>query len=435
MKIKRWVLLALVSLIATVFVTPTLAKKSITIWLGYPETASTYEMTKKIFEKKYPDFQVEILSFTIREQETKLAAGLMVEAGPDVLPINEAIQFPMYQKGGYLEPVPDDIAKVVNDPKIVNPVFAKAVTRNGVIYGLPYFKGNRGLFYNKDHLKEAGLADPPKTVEEFWNYAEKLVKKDAAGTLTRAGATLRLTGPSGGIQKWSDFYYLMGGEQVFEPGKELGTVRCTLKKNLEIAAKTLMDHVNHLHGNRKVDDWKLKHDAEAFAGGVASMLLRESWVIAFTKKRGPDINFGATYLPRDKHWGVFNFTQLISVNASSKVKSEAWDFVRMLQEQEILMVLLKDSGWLPVREDRDYSSFLAMEPAYKAFLETPKGYVQFVEAPNIAYEEVTRRTGEVVQEAFRDASLVDNLEGCKKVISRAYDVAVTILKDSGIYAE
>ena len=44
----------------------------------------------------------------------------------------------------------------------------------------------------------------------------------------------------------------------------------------------------------------------------------------------------------------------------------------------------------------------------------PADQVQYIEAPNVAYEEMTTRVGEVIQAAFRDASLVGNMDGAKK---------------------
>ncbi len=57
-----------------------------------------------------------------------------------------------------------------------------------------------------------------------------------------------------------------------------------------------------------------------------------------------------------------------------------------------------------------------------------------MEAPDTAYQEVTTRTGEVILAAFRDASLLNNRDGARKVILQAYNVAVPILQDAGIYA-
>jgi multiple sugar transport system substrate-binding protein len=199
---------------------------------------------------------------------------------------------------------------------------------------------------------------------------------------------------------------------------------------MAVAVKALQDRINHLHGDRKVDDWKLKHDAQGFSSGVASMLLRETWAIAFIKKNGPNINFDTARMPKGKVRGAFNYIEILSVNQGSKVKDQTWEFIRMLQEQEALNLLLKESGYSPLREDRDFAWFLKDNPRYEAVMQNISGYNQYLEAPNTAYEETTTRVGEVLQAAYRDASLVDNSEGCKKVILKMQKVAEEILEDN-----
>ena len=107
---------------------------------------------------------------------------------------------------------------------------------------------------------------------------------------------------------------------MFEPGKKPGTVRVTIAKNMDAAARVLVDHVEHLHGAKKSDDWALKHDAQGFASGAAAMFMRESWVIPFVKKNGPDIKFGVVPVPKDKAWGAYNNLEILSVNKEPKLK-------------------------------------------------------------------------------------------------------------------
>ncbi len=410
------------------------AKEKLSIWLGYPETLAAFELVKEQFEAKYPDIEVEILTFALRDFEAKLASSMPTGAGPDLLALHDFL-FPRYYDNEYLEPLPEDLAAIASDPEKTNPAYATIVSHAGVAYGVPYWTGRSTVFYNKDHFAEAGLTDPPATVEELWQYAEKLVKKGATGELERAGITMRLTGPSGGIQKFGYLYYQMVGEQIFETGKEPGTVRVTLEDNLDSAVQALLDRINHLHGDRKVDNWKLKHDAQGFASGMAAMLLRETWAIAFIKKNGPDVNFGTAPMPKGKVRGAFNYIEILSVSNQSKLKEQTWEFIRMLQEQEALNVLLKESGYSPLRKDRDFAWFLADNPRYKAVMEDFEGYQQYLEAPNTAYEETTNRVGEVLQEAYRDASLVDNPDGCKEVILKMQKVAEGILEDNDILSQ
>ena len=48
--------------------------------------------------------------------------------------------------------------------------------------------------------------------------------------------------------------------------------------------------------------------------------------------------------------------------------------------------------------------------------------------------EATTRTGDVILAAYRDASLLNNPEGAKAVLFKAYDTAANILKRAGIFA-
>jgi multiple sugar transport system substrate-binding protein len=159
------------------------------------------------------------------------------------------------------------------------------------------------------------------------------------------------------------------------------------------------------------------------------------WVIPFVKKNGPDIKFGVVPVPRDKSFGAFNAVEVLAVNKDSKLKEAAWDFIRILQDQAIVNNVLESSGWVPLRRDRDYSAVLSKEPRFAQMTSPPADQVQYIEAPNVAYEEMTTRVGEVIQAAFRDASLVGNIEGAKRVMMRAHDTAVKILKDNGNYSD
>ncbi len=413
---------------------PAFAKEKLAIWLGYGETLPAFEFVKAEFEKKYPDIDVEILTFELRDFEAKLASSVPTGAGPDMLALHDFL-YPRYYNNEYLEPLPEDQAQIVNDPAKMDQTYTAIVTGDGVAYGVPYWAGRSTLYYNVDHFKEAGLPGPPETIEQMWEYAEKLVKKDASGALERAGISMRLTGPSGVIQKFGYVYYQMAGEQIFEVGNQPGTVRVTLNDHADVAVQALMDPINHLHGDLKVDDWDLKHDAQGFASGVASMFLRETWAIAFIKTNGPNINFATAPMPKGAVRGAFNYIEILSVNNQSKLKEETWEFIRMLQEQDALDVLLKTAGYSPLRKDRDFAWFLADNPRYKAVMEDFEGYNQYLEAPNVAYEEMTTRVGEVLQEAFRDASLVNNPEGCKAVIQKMQKVAEGILEDNEILSK
>ena len=73
---------------------------------------------------------------------------------------------------------------------------------DGKIYSIPFQRSTMVLFYNKDAFAEVGLNPeaPPKTWDELVEYSKKLVKKDAAGNVTRYGVGIAL---NSGSAQWA----------------------------------------------------------------------------------------------------------------------------------------------------------------------------------------------------------------------------------------
>ena len=76
-------------------------KGKISIWLGYPETLDAFKLGQAEFKKKWPNVEVEILTFELREFEAKLAVSVPAGSGPDILALHDFI-FPRYYEGGNL---------------------------------------------------------------------------------------------------------------------------------------------------------------------------------------------------------------------------------------------------------------------------------------------------------------------------------------------
>src|SRR5262249_61825503 len=161
-------------------------KGKLSMWLGYPETLDAFKLGQAEFKKKYPNVDVEILTFELREFEAKLAASVPAGAGPDILALHDFI-FPRYYEGGNLAEMPADLAKDTNDPKIIDPVFRDILTRDGKPWGMPWWSGRNRLFYNLDHLKAAGLDGPPKASAEAGQYARRRTRKHGSADGRGAG--------------------------------------------------------------------------------------------------------------------------------------------------------------------------------------------------------------------------------------------------------
>ncbi|HUI99115.1 MAG TPA: ABC transporter substrate-binding protein [Usitatibacter sp.] len=93
----------------------------------------------------------------------------------------------------------DDVAKTADDKawlKAFYPALMMNGTYKGKVYGIPFQRSTIVLYWNKDAFQEAGLDPnkPPATWNEMVAMAQKLVKKDASGNVTRWGVEVPSTG-------------------------------------------------------------------------------------------------------------------------------------------------------------------------------------------------------------------------------------------------
>ncbi|MBI2768404.1 MAG: ABC transporter substrate-binding protein [Burkholderiales bacterium] len=95
----------------------------------------------------------------------------------------------------------DTFIKTADDKAWLNG-FYKAFMANsqtgGKTWGIPFQRSTVVMYYNKELLKEAGVANPPSNWAELKDAATKLTKKDASGKVTQWGVQI----PSSGFPYW-----------------------------------------------------------------------------------------------------------------------------------------------------------------------------------------------------------------------------------------
>ncbi|MER7172370.1 extracellular solute-binding protein [Streptomyces mesophilus] len=136
-----------------------------------------WEGVAKEFEAANKDYKVDVEVINWNDIDAKVKTMIQTGDEPDLL-----------QTGGYADKVADDLlyeAKDVLSPetqKLIIPAFAKAGEVKGTQYGIPFVSSARVMFYNKDVLKKAGVAEAPKTWDEVAATAQKIKDKKAADT-------------------------------------------------------------------------------------------------------------------------------------------------------------------------------------------------------------------------------------------------------------
>jgi len=398
--------------------------QTVTVWSGYPEMAPFYEHVAQGLKAKHPNLNVKVEAIALREHEKRIALGLTSGvAGATVIEL-QGSTVRRYLENDLLPKAPDTVANFVKDKVNFDEFFTSSASYEGAVYGVPLFRGQAALFYNTEMFKAAGLTTPPKTMEEYTQYAEKLTKRGPDGNPTVSGWSLRLTGGGQGIAEkfWINLFQY--GGSVLEP-----TADSKWRANYanEAGRATLKQYLQNVHVLKTVTP-EMPADAEAFERGQTAMFIRESWVIGDIASKAPSLNYATAPLPR----GSIALPTNLYVKAEGTDAKAAWDFVMATNEPENLTWLLKNVGWLPNRSGVDYSSVTNATPAFNAFVNYPKDY-KFFTLPSIGpIEEVLTRLAAQLTNAFRNASLAKDDAAIDAFLRSAADETNQILRREGL---
>lgn len=175
------------------------------------------------------------------------------------------------------------------------------VSYDGQIYGLPFDTDTRGLFYNKETFREAGLdpdeLDPsngPITVERMLELNEELAEVDGAGNYTRFGLI------PWDAEGWALTWMIGQGAQFFD--NSTGEVLLTSPEAINVF-EHFRDWAQE-YGHSRLQAFKATYEPEnsppaqtSFFGGQQAMLISSSVTIQSIRNYVPDLDFGITYLP------------------------------------------------------------------------------------------------------------------------------------------
>jgi ABC-type glycerol-3-phosphate transport system substrate-binding protein len=125
------------------------------------------------------------------------------------------------------------------------------------------------------------------------------------------------------------------------------------------------------------------------------------------------------------------------VAASSPHQQTAWDFIRFLMDLPQQMSIATLSGWIPARIDLDYSTLLAQQPAWGAFLVKDPDYQAGYQADYLIpeWDEIETKLADHLVATYPDKSLVDNPAGALQRLQGFADETNAILKAHNDYGQ
>ncbi len=215
------------------------------------------------------------------------------------------------------------------------------VMKGAAIYGLPLAVDTLGVYYNQTLLDKAGIAEPPKTWEDFLVAVKAVTKLDKDGKIIQSGTAL---GTGTNIDNSFDIVSVLlmqsGITMATKGSVGFGTGLDKKPSPAHPALQTMNFYTNFARPTTDLYSWNEEQSNafDAFVRGKVAFYFGFGYDYNRIVARAPDMAMGVLPLfqaDKDKPSNIANYW-IESVTKKSKNKNEAWDFIRFLSTPENL---------------------------------------------------------------------------------------------------
>ena len=326
------------------------------------------------YKQLHPYVNINYRKLRYNEYEKELLEALAEDKGPDILSLHNT-WIKKYQSK--LAPLPAQITMVYPVAKgtikkeivqelrttksltfrdlknnFVDAVYADVVfpfrdektgKTSESIFGLPLALDTLVMYYNRDLLNNAGIAEPPiYWNQEFQQAVKKLTKQDTAGKIIQSGVAL---GGSKNVERSSDILSILmmqnGAVMADENGNVVfNQIPAALKEQkYSPGLEALRFYTDFSNPAKEVYSWNssLDNSLEMFIAGKLALFFGYAYHLPTIKARAPKLNFAIAKLPQiEGNLGNINFANywVEAVSNKSKYINEAWDFIQFATKAE-----------------------------------------------------------------------------------------------------
>jgi multiple sugar transport system substrate-binding protein len=313
-----------------------------------------------------------------------------------------------------LSPFADNLPKALTDD--MPPSSFSTVSSNGKRYGAVFTLSLLTLFYNKEHLKQAGLKTPPKDWDEFKRSAKELTRDGRHGFVMNYGDP---SGIGGTASYWMAFLQQAGGKMYGEDGLPV------FNSAAGVDALQIMVDLMPATDPGSISYAGINDATNVLMAGRASMML--NWPFMWTAAQDPKQSkiigkLGSALLPAGPAGSAsIDGTDAWTVTKSSKNPDKSRELIEFYLDAEVQKRQVLDTGWLPIRlsvlADPEVQ---AKAPNAAVVLEQANHpYDSFV-TPD--YNQVTIAVGTEVQKALQGQKTA------RQAIADAHNLVTSIVK-------
>jgi multiple sugar transport system substrate-binding protein len=320
---------------------------------------------RRLFDQAITDFQKANTSVTVEyrlipfaDYEQALLNALAAGTGPDVFMIHHTWLPKHIDK---IRPLPEQFPGL-EEPLMtvrqfrdlfVDVAYADLVNDNKV-YGMPLYVDTLALYYNRDILSSAGIAQPPATWTDFLDAVKKITTYDQSKNITRSGASI---GTARNINRSTDILMMLMLQSGVRMTSE-GNDQATFSRSVDgqpIGERSLTFYTDFANPQKEVYTWNDTQDynIDAFAAGRTAMMLNYSHQIADLRAKAPRLNWGIAKAPQATLADARTYANYwpLTVALRSQHPYEAWQFVHYMTAGVGNVAYLNEAGRPAGRKD------------------------------------------------------------------------------------
>lgn len=333
---------------------------------------------KAAFEKDHPDIKLVPVDSPFTGFHDRAIVLHQAKKLPDVLLV-QVDWVAEFADLGMIEPIDERIAKEPKEFFSNIPVTFHQQWK-GKQYYLPIESGAVALFWNTDLFKAAGLSGPPKTWDEFADYARKLTVPDkrqfaVTGTLQGEPPT----------NMTYDIYPLL----LQNGAKLIDTTTNKAVFNSPEGVAAIEWYAERINKDKISVPGVLsngeKEKRANFASGNVAMMFEGPWGIAIQKQLNPKLNYDIAPLPVGKTSGTMVRGSLNTLTSQAQDKEAAWTFMKWMSGPKGIELWSKGTGGFPARTDvssQDWFKELKLFQAFVTQMSRDNAQSPFLVMPN-----------------------------------------------------
>ncbi len=295
---------------------------TISFWNAYNAQAEEPYVEKTLipaFEASHPDIKVQPVNIPYDQFHQKLLTAIAGGTAPDVARL-DIIWVPEFANLGALVPLDQSMSDFNTYKGAVFPGPLSTTSYQGHYYGLPLDTNTRVLIYSKAVFQQAGIANPPATIDEFLADCAKI---KALGADHYCYADGGMYGWATGPWVWS-----FGGDFT---NPDLSKATGFINGADTVAAYTFIkDNVDkgYFHPGIKgggVDTYG------GLSKGTIAMVLDGPWFFSIFPQQFPNVQVGTALMPAGKGGSisVVGGEDIVEFQ-QSKNQAAATEFIRYM---------------------------------------------------------------------------------------------------------